>query len=167
LNISRYVKSDLIRLELESDFDPPEVDNGYSKKRLYTIKETVLSELVDLLDRSGKISNKKKLLNDLFNREKKASTAIGNQIAVPHVRTMQAKEFIMAIGRHSEGYEFDAPDGLPVRLFFCMAAPPYDDTLYLKVFKALAEHLRDPEFIRTLLTAEATGLIIRAFKEME
>lgn len=167
MNISRYVKAELIRLELESHFDPPEGDNGYSNKQLYAMKETIMSELVDLLDHSGKISNKKKLLNDLFNREKKASTAIGGQIAVPHVRTMQAREFIMAIGRHPQGYEFDAPDDLPVRLFFCMAAPPYDDNLYLKVFKALAERLQYPEFLNTLLTAETPDLIIRAFKEIE
>ncbi len=166
MKISRFLKSDLIKLELDSQFDPPE-DDGYSKKQLYTIKETLLLELVDLLDSSGKISNKKKLFNDLFNREKKASTAIGSRIAVPHVRTMQAKEFVMAIGRHSDGYEFDAPDDLPVRLFFCMAAPPYDDTLYLKVFKTLAEHLHYPAFVDTLLSAETPDMIIRAFKEIE
>jgi mannitol/fructose-specific phosphotransferase system IIA component (Ntr-type) len=167
LNISRYVKAELIQLELESEFDPPEGDNGYSHKQLYAIKEAIMSELVDLLDRSGKISNKKKLLNDLFNREKKASTAIGSQIAIPHVRTMQAREFTMAIGRHPLGYVFDAPDDLPVRLFFCMAAPPYDDNLYLKVFKALAERLQYPEFVNTLLTAETPDMIIRAFQEMD
>ena len=167
MNISRFVKPELIKLELDSRFDPPDGDDGYSRKQLYTMKESLMSELVDLLDLSGKISNKKKLLNDLFNREKKASTAIGKGIAVPHVRTMQAKEFVMVIGRHSEGYEFDAPDGLPVRLFFCMAAPPYDDTLYLKVFKALAERLNYPGFVDTLLTAESPDMIIRAFKEIE
>ena len=167
MNISRYVKAELIQLELESEFDPPEAENGYSNKQLYAIKKAIISELVDLLDRSGKISNKNKLLNDLFNREKKASTAIGSQIAVPHVRTMQAREFTIAIGRHPLGYEFDAPDGLPVRLFFCMAAPPYDDNLYLRVFKALAECLRYPEFVNTVLTAETPDMIIRAFKEIE
>lgn len=167
MNISRYVRPELIKLELDSEFDPPLDDTGYSKKQLLAIKESILSELVDLLDQTGKISNKKKLLNDLFNREKKASTAIGNQIAVPHVRTMQAKEFIMAIGRHSEGVEFDAPDNKEVRIFFCMAAPPYDDNLYLKVFKSLAEHLQYPEFIQSILAAEDPHMIIRAFKEIE
>lgn len=167
MNISRYVKPELIKLELESRFEPPEDDSGYSKKQIYSMKRTIISELVDLLDLSGKISNGNKLLNDLFNREKKASTAIGKQIAVPHVRTMQAKEFVMVIGRHSDGYEFEAPDGLPVKLFFCMAAPPYDDNIYLKVFKSLAERLQYQEFRETLLSADSTHMVIRAFKELE
>ena len=167
MNISRYVKPELIKLQLESRFELPEDDDGYSRKQIYSMKETIISELVDVLERSGKISNKNKLLNDLFNREKKASTAIGKQIAVPHVRTMQAREFVLAIGCHPEGYEFDAPDGLPVRLFFCMAAPPYDDNIYLRVFKSLAERLRYPKFVDTLLSADSTHMVIRAFKEME
>jgi mannitol/fructose-specific phosphotransferase system IIA component (Ntr-type) len=80
---------------------------------------------------------------------------------------MQATELVMGIGRHPEGYEFDAPDGLPVKLFFCMAAPPYDDNLYLKVFKALAERLQYSEFIDSLLSADSVHMIIRAFKGME
>lgn len=167
MNISRYVRPELIKLELESRFEPPDDDDGYSKKQLYSMKETIIAELVDVLEQSGKVSNANKLRNDLFNREKKASTAIGKQIAVPHVRTMQAREFVMAIGRHSDGYEFDAPDGLPVKLFFCMAAPPYDDNIYLKVFKSLAERLQYSQFIDTLLSADSTHMVIRAFKEME
>lgn len=157
----------MIKLEMESEFEPPQDDDGYSKRQIYSMKETILTELCELLDRSGKVSNKKKLANDLFNREKKASTAIGKQIAMPHVRTMQAKEFILAVGRRDEGYEFEAPDGLPVRLFLCMAAPPYDDNLYLKIFKALAERISYPGFVENLLKASDPHMIIRAFRELE
>lgn len=167
MNISRYMSPEMIKLEMESEFSPPEGENGYSKRQILNMKETILSELTDLLDHSGKVSNKKKLSSDLFNREKKATTAIGRQIAIPHVRTMQAKEFILAVGRHADGYEFDAPDGKPVRLFFCMAAPPYDDNLYLKVFRSLAERINYPGFVENLIEASDPHLVIRAFKELE
>ncbi len=161
------MRPERIKLRMDSDFEPPDPDNGHTRKEVNSMKETIIRELVELLDTSGKVSNKNKLTLDLINREKQATTAIGNHIAVPHVRTMQAKEFVIAIGRHSEGYEFDAPDGLPVRLFFCMAAPPYDDTLYLKVFKALAEKMEHPGFIDSIMQADSPHLIIRAFKELE
>jgi mannitol/fructose-specific phosphotransferase system IIA component (Ntr-type) len=48
-----------------------------------------------------------------------------------------------------------------------MAAPPYDDTLYLKVFKALAEKIEYPGFIDRIMQADSPHLIIRAFKELE
>lgn len=166
MNISRYIQYELIKLEMDSEFEPPEEDE-YSKRQVIEIKEAVLSELVELMDQSGKVSNKHKLFVDLLNREKKASTAIGKGIAIPHIRSMQAKEFILVIGRKLEGYEFDSLDNEPVKLFFCMAAPPYDDNLYLKVFKELAERFEHPGFVDSLLDAEDGHEIIRAFKEFE
>ncbi len=166
MNISRYVQYELIKLEMDSEFEPPEEDE-YGKKQVMEIKEAILTELVDLMEQSEKVSNKHKLFVDLLNREKKASTAIGRGIAIPHVRSMQAKDFILVIGRKLEGYEFDSLDGEPVKLFFCMAAPPYDDSLYLKVFKELAERFDHPGFIESLLEAQDGHEIIRAFKEFE
>lgn len=166
MNISRYLEVDLIKLEMESEIAPPE-EGEYSQRQLLEVKETILSELVDLMEKSGKVSNKNKLFIDMMNREKKASTGIGEGIAIPHVRTMQAREFIIVIGRKPEGYEFDSMDGEPVRLFFCMAAPPYDDNLYLKVFKELAERFEYPGFVDNLLSANDGHEIIRAFKITE
>jgi PTS system fructose-specific IIC component len=161
------MKTEQIKLQMESEFEPKDSNDGFSPKELLEIKESILRELVDLLDLSGKVSNKNKLAVDIFNREKQATTAIGNGIAIPHVRTMQAKEFIIAIGRHDTGFEFDAPDNQPVKLFICMAAPPYDDSLYLKVFKSLAERLEYPGFLDRIMDAEDPHMIIRAFKEFE
>lgn len=168
MNISRYLDTELIKLDMDYEMPPPdEADEGYSKREVLSIKEAIIAELVDLLDKSGNVSNKSKLNTDLFNREKKASTAIGKGIAVPHVRTMQARDFTIAVAREFSGYEFDAPDEKPVQLFFCMAAPPYDDDLYLKVFKSLAERFEYPGFIERLLEADDEHMIIRAFKEFE
>jgi len=162
------MKVEAIKLNMDSRFDPPDPETGqYTKRQLEEIKLGIIGELVELLDLTGKVSNTSKLKHDLTNREKKASTAIGQHIAIPHVRTMQAKQFVMAIGRNSDGYEFEAPDHLPVKMFFCMAAPPYDDALYLKVFKTLASRFQMPGFIDNLLTEEDPNMIIRLFKELE
>jgi PTS system fructose-specific IIC component len=127
----------------------------------------VIEELVELLDSSYRIGNRSKLLIDFINREKKATTAIGHGVAVPHIRSMQAKDFMLAFARSAEGYEFDAPDGKPVHLFFVMAAPPYDDSLYLKAFKSLAEMLRYEQFREELLNMESPGEIVRVMRSME
>lgn len=167
LNISRCLKPELIKLELQtnSDFD---AENDLSpKKRLWKAKHAVLEELVDLLDGSGKVCNKKKLFVDLFNREKKASTGIGKGIAFPHVRTMQARDFTMGFARSTEGFDFDSLDQKPVHLFFVMVAPPYDDTLYLRVFKSLASLLQYDSLREELLAAKSEHEIIRAIRRME
>ena len=73
----------------------------------------------------------------------------------------------MGLARSREGYDFDSLDNGSVHLFFVMAAPPYDDNLYLKVFKALAEILKFDYFRDELLNASSKYEIIRAIKRME
>jgi len=167
LNLSRFLKPELIKLELDTkiEFDPEKETNF--QKRLWKIKEAVLKDLVELLDKSGKVCNKHKLFLDLLNREKKASTAIGKGIAIPHVRTMQVREFVIGFARSKEGYEFDSLDKEPVHLFFISAAPPYDDALYLKVFKALAELLHSDSFREELLNVNSEYEIIRTIQKAE
>lgn len=169
MQISRYLSPKMVKLEMDTVFEQPE--NGESPvltiKRLQERKEQILAECVELLDLSGKVGNKNKLLRDLFDREKKATTAIGRGIAIPHVRTMQAKELIIAIARSNAGYDFDAADGQPIHVFVAMAAPPYDDSLYLRVFRALAQLFTYEGFYQRIMTAEQPYDIIRAIQEIE
>jgi len=167
MDISRYLKPELIKLEMETHIEHDSNSQLHPDKLLWMRKEAILSELVDLLERSGRVGNKRKLLVDFLNREKKASTGIGHGIALPHIRTMQAKQFVMGFARSRQGYDFDSLDNGLVHLFFVMAAPPYDDTLYLKAFKALAEILRFDYFREELLNASSEYEIIRAIKRME
>lgn len=167
MDISRYLKPELIKLEMETEIHIDPDSSLHPDKILWMRKEAILEELVDLLDISGKVGNRRKLLVDLVNREKKATTGIGDGLALPHVRTMQAKEFIIGLARSKKGYDFDSLDKESVHLFFVMAAPPYEDALYLKVFKALAEILRFDYFREELLNASSEYEIIRAIKKME
>jgi PTS system fructose-specific IIC component len=58
-------------------------------------------------------------------------------------------------------------DNQPTHLFFVMAAPPYDDSLYLKVFKTLSQMLQHEQFRQELLEVSSSGEVIRAIKAME
>ena len=174
MNIARLLDTALIDLHFQVDLphagagdDESDDTEELSDKQKRENKEAIIDGLVQLLERSPHVGNRNKLLTDFINRERKATTAIGFGIAIPHIRTYQAKELIIGVAVSDVGYEFDAPDGEPVRLFFVMAAPNYDDSLYLRVFKALAEVLQFDYFRERLLNAEEEYDIIRAFQEME
>ena len=156
----------MIDLDFRADQEEAPEDSESTKWRERN-KERVLAQLVKLLEKSDRTGNNTKLLNDFIHRERKASTGIGNGIAIPHIRSMQAKEFILGFARSHEGFDFDSLDGKPTRIFFIMAAPPYDDNLYLKVFKALAENLQYESFRQELISAEEPYDIIRAFRNVE
>ena len=166
MKLSRYMREDVIKLEMTTVLEP--LDNGNSIERWrQQAKESIINELVDLLESGYRIGNKSKLVIDFINREKKATTGIGHGVAIPHIRSMQAKDFMIAFARSSSGYDFEATDSQPAHLFFVMAAPPYDDVLYLKAFKALAEMLQYESFRQELLTIQTPGEIIRVIRSME
>jgi PTS system fructose-specific IIC component len=166
MHISRYLTEDRIKLEMTTEIEP--LTNGASlEKWRQRGKEAVLSELVELLEQGNRIGNKTKLLLDFVNREKKATTGIGLGVAIPHIRSMQAKDFTIAFARSTQGYDFDALDGASVHLFFIMAAPPYDDTLYLRAFRALAEMLRHESLRAELMALRSPGELIRMISLME
>lgn len=166
MNLARYLKPAQIKVELLTRPTPPPEGTPPEKHR-WDVKEAALNELCDLLDSSGKTGNKSKLQTDLVNREKKSSTAVGRGVAIPHVRTMQAKELILAVARSSEGIDFDAPDGEPVKLFFAMVAPPYDDKVYLSIYKEIGGLILKDESRQRLLDAKTEHEIIRVFQTLE
>ncbi len=166
MNLSRYFREDLVKLEMATEIEPLGEEESIDKWRQRG-KETIIEELVSLLEVGNRIGNRNKLLLDFINREKKATTAIGHGVAFPHIRSMQAKDFMIAFARSTEGYDFDAPDHSLSHMFFVMAAPPYDDNLYLKVFKALAEMLQYESFRDELMSLQSPGELIRALRAME
>ncbi|GAB4326171.1 MAG: PTS sugar transporter subunit IIA [Candidatus Zixiibacteriota bacterium] len=169
MNIARLLDTNLIDLHFSVELPHVPDEDGpqeLSDKHKAENKEAIIDGLVRLLERSDKIGNRNKLLTDFIHRERKATTAIGYGIAIPHIRTYQAKELIIGVAISQDGYEFDSPDGEPVRMFFVMAAPNYDESLYLKVFKALAELFQFDYFRDRLLQAEEPYDIVRAFQDM-
>jgi len=166
INISKYLSEEIINLDFIVQQEP-QPDESNSTKWRERNKEKILTNLVDLIEKSGQTVNKSKLLNDFIFRERKASTALGLGIAVPHIRTMQARELVIGFAKSNTGYEFDSPDNTLTHMFFIMAAPPYDDSLYLKVFKSLSENLQYESFREELMNAQIPFDIIRAFKNVE
>jgi len=166
MNLSRCFDVKRIKLEMTTKIDPPEEGVPIEKWRQQA-KELILAELVDLLQQGARVGNPKKLLQDFINRERKATTGIGNGVAIPHIRSLQAKDFMIAFARSTHGYDFGALDNKPTHLFFIMAAPPYDDSLYLRVFRTLGEMLQYETFREELMAITCPGELIRVIRAME
>jgi PTS system fructose-specific IIC component len=157
VNVLRFLHPECIKLDLETHAS--EAVEGESDtqrdKRLQRDKEHVLEELTDLFDRSGLVVNRSKFLRDLTNRERKATTAVAPGIAIPHVRTMQVRAFVMGFARApGDGIPFDSLDGEPTKLFFLLASPPYDDRTYLAVYRELAQLIQDEDTFAALHEAK-------------
>ncbi len=164
MNLARLISPELVLLELRTT-TPAEPEEEYDRQRfVWSIKEAVLGELAELLALSGRVGSVNRLRQDLINREKKATTGLANGVAVPHVRTREAREFLLGLARSTPGVEFDCLDGGLAHIFFVLVAPPFDDNVYLRIYKQIAEAFTFRDAATTLMQAANEGEIIRALK---
>ena len=163
MKLARYLKPDQIALDLDDKIEARlGLDGiGGDAADVWAVKLEVLAVLTECVASTGRVGSVKKLLADLVNREKKASTALGRGLAVPHVRTKQAKRFLLAFARSTRGLPFGAPDGSPVHLFFCVCAPPYDDRFYLEVYRGIGRLFGFAEARRALMEARDAHEVLR------
>ena len=154
MQITRYLRPEIVQLGMTNghvDGLDPEKDEEKEKIRL---KEDAIEELADLFLKTGQIRNRSKFHHDLLSRERKASTAIGGGLAIPHVRSMQPKQFCIVFARSRDGIEFLSPDGKPVHLIFGMAAPTYDERStneFLRVYQWIARNFKESSWLKEAL----------------
>jgi mannitol/fructose-specific phosphotransferase system IIA component (Ntr-type) len=164
MNFARFMSDKTIELYWTPDWLEEAVSEE-EKPSLRKIQESVAREMAKLLSASGGITNEKKLGTDLFNLEKRSSSAIGMGIAVPHMRSLQTRSLIIGFARLDEPVDFDSPDDEGVNIFIPMVAPPYDDRNYLKLYRFIAKALLETTIKEELLEATHAGQIVRIFNE--
>ena len=119
-------------------------------------REEVLREVIGRLP-LPEGSDAEDLLAVLLAREKSGTTAIGDGIAIPHVRmpiVLDVDEAVVSLSFLETPVDFGAPDGRPVTVLFTMVTPTVHGHLHL--LAALAYLLRDETF-RASLKAAAPG----------
>lgn len=167
VNVLRFLRAECIQLDLAVTLREPLEDEteAQTAKRLAKDKDAVLDALVTVYERSELVTNRNKFLKDLDHRERKATTGIAPGIAIPHVRTMQIRGFVMGYARAiGDGVPYLSLDGEPTKHFFMLASPPYDDRVYLQVYRELAPMLMDEDFIAALESADSEQGVYQVFR---
>ena len=117
-------------------------------------KNDALKHMADLMDRSGKLSDKKLYLEAVQAREAEGTTGVGGGIAIPHGRCSGVKEAGLAAMTVDGGVEFEALDSKPVELAFMIAAPESSGNVHLEILSKLAMMLMDEKFVADLKNAK-------------
>src|SRR5436305_8853141 len=95
-------------------------------------KETAIDQLVGILYKAGKITNKAEFKAAILKREEQSTTGIGEGIAIPHAKVTAVKEAAIAFGKSASGVDFQSLDGQPAHLFFMIAAPEGANNTHLE-----------------------------------
>ena len=124
-------------------------------------KVGVLREVASLLSQSQRVANFEVFLDEILERERISSTALAYDVAIPHARTDQCNEILLAVGRSVAGVDFGVPNSQPVRLVFLIGTPKRMVTEYLRVVGNLARLLRQDALRAQLLTAPDAASFIQ------
>ncbi len=132
-----------------------------------TSKNQAMHEVADLMRHLSCIKDFKAFFQDVLDRERVSNTALGHDVAMPHARTDQCTEIIMAVGRSPAGIDFEAKDGQPVRLIFLIGTPKSMVTEYLRLVGNLARLLRHDDLREKLLACEDPNTFIQLIQSAE
>lgn len=119
-------------------------------------RETALSKLASLLSRSKEVHDPTELLQEVQKRESLMSTAVGNGIAIPHVRLTSIDNLVAAVGISRAGIkDYLCPDGSPVNIMIMVAAGVDQHDYYLRVISYFSAKLKLEELREKLITAKS------------
>ncbi|KFZ42162.1 PTS fructose transporter subunit IIA [Anoxybacillus flavithermus] len=130
-------------------------------------KREVIEELVDVLEKTGKLHNRQTFIEAIFAREAQSTTGIGEGIAIPHAKTKAVRTPAVVFGRSKEGIDYDALDGKRSHLFFMIAAPEGANNTHLEALSRLSTLLMDASFRSKIENASTKQQIIQAIQEKE
>lgn len=130
-------------------------------------KTDVLNQIVDLMARSGKISDVDTYRAGVFAREEEGTTGIGEGIAIPHCKSDAVKKPGLAAMVVKDGVEFDSLDGAPVHILFLIAAPNTKDNVHLDVLSKLSVLLMDEDFTKNLINAKSVDEFLSIIDKAE
>ena len=93
----------------------------------------------------------------LHERESRASTALGEGVALPHARLSGIEECRAAFLRVEHPVDFGAADGNPVDLVLALLVPEHDVNAQLQRLAEIAERFANPEYRNALRNARDAG----------
>lgn len=156
--IERWVNERLSSNKPIMSLHPVRMCNVLSPDRVvfldYSRKRDALVALAERLSAAPQIKSKQELVSELLRREDLMSTAIGRNIAIPHVRLSSVTDLVVAVGiSKCDIVDFNAFDDAPVRLIFMIAAAYNQHAYYLQTLSYFSSKLKSNELRAGILAS--------------
>lgn len=130
-------------------------------------KDDVLRELVELAVHERGPQVVESVAGAVREREQLLSTGIGGGIAIPHGKSIELDELIVAAGVAPGGIAYDALDGKPVTLLFLLVGPETAAGSLVKALSRISRVLRREELREALRGARSEDDFLRVLAGAE
>ena len=124
--------------------------------------EEVLGEMCRRLAAGGVIRDAADLTRRLVEREKLGCTGLGGGVAIPHSKSRDVGDVVLAIGLAPEGIDFHAPDGIAVTLIFLILSPADQPAVHLQALARISRLLRTPGVVDNLRAVRTREQMLEA-----
>lgn len=124
-------------------------------------KKRLLEVISEELARNSDAFTKREIFESLCARERLGSTGLGKGVAIPHGRVKGSRHVEACFIRLRKPLHFDAADGQPADLFFCLAVPEDCGEDHLKLLAQVAELFSEPELLQELREAESPSRVMQ------
>lgn len=128
-------------------------------------KADVIDELIEILDKAGKLNDREIFKKEILKREAQSSTGLEEGIAIPHAKTAAVKIPSIAIGISKTGVDYESLDGEASRLFFMIAAAEGADDTHIELLSKLSTILLEDEVREALLCAKSKEEVIQMLED--
>lgn len=130
-------------------------------------RDSVIEELVDLLEASGQLLDRDTVLDAVIEREMTRSTGIGSGIAIPHGKCNAVSELVMAVGITKQEIDFDSIDGKGVKIVVLLASPANRTGPHIQALARISRMMLDEELREKLANATSSEEVYRIMSEKE
>lgn len=148
--LNELLTTETIKIELEGD-----------------CTEEVVAELVELLVRAGRITDREEAIDAVLDREAKGSTGIGGGIALPHGRLDSIDELTIALGTSKAGIEFDAIDYKPVHVVMLLLASAGRPGPHMVALQETSTLMSVPRFFERLIACRTSREALDLIRDEE
>lgn len=132
-----------------------------------TGKMEVLTELGEVLSRAEEGLDSKTVTRAFVERERLATTGVGEGIAIPHAKIDGLSQNRIAVGISRVGIDFDAIDDKAVKIFVALGAPFNSSGEHLRLLAQISKLLKDPEIRNRLVEAQDAKELISIIRSEE
>lgn len=150
MELSDILTPDLVQIPLEAD-----------------TKSEVISRLIDILVRNGKLKEPAAAKAAVLKREELMTTGVGKGVALPHGKYTETEDVLIACGISKKGIDFDAIDGQPVHIFVLLLTPEKYPNKHLKLLSKFSRILNIAACREKLLSAGNAAEIITVLDKFD
>lgn len=132
-----------------------------------TTKNEIIDAMIELVGSLPSVTDKEKVREAIFERERIMSTGVGKGFAVPHGKTDAVTDIIGAFAVTAQPIDYQSLDEQPVRLVFLLVGRDNMVGPHIKLLSRISRLMNKDEFRKRLLEAETPARVIEAFRQEE